>query len=524
MKNKLKAGSILCIMLSILLMASLVSNVFAAPKATPKAKPQASPSKPAVAEKPAAEAPAKLVYVADIITVQGDGLKVKRVNSPNWMRGKVNMADYIKDVLETDGNTMACIEFLNGSQVALNKNTAVEIITSSQVSETSPQAEKVSKMIVKNGTAWAKIRGTGNDLKVQTGKGVLGVKGTEFIIESDPAQNTEKVTVLEGRVEYESGGKTETLNPGQEATVSGNNTVQVKNEDIKALRDALNLRFPNLDPAAQMIIGVFSAQLMGSMNAEVSNALSIANDTLSVVDNPESYLKDRISSEIGSRTGISVPNIFGGGGGQQEEKKPEAPKNLQPANQTLSTYYPKFTWDKVEKAKSYRVVMTRNPLEKDAKDPQFYMYAKTENNELVYPDYARALKPGMDYYWSVIPLGEDGKPIAPSSDPIKITMADYQTLGIKGLYPTGDVKPSSGEMVFDWTPVSGVTKYKVEVSNKQSMESPIVSKEVDSNFLVLDNASQYFSSGKDYFWKVTPVAGENGVPSINSVVNHFKAK
>jgi hypothetical protein len=434
------------------------------------------------------------------------------------------MADYIKDTLETDGNTMACIEFLNGSQVALNKNTAVEIITSSQVSEATPQAEKVSKMVVKNGTAWAKIRGTGNDLKVQTGKGVLGVKGTEFIIESDPAKNSEKITVLEGRVEYESGGKTETLDPGQEAIVQGNSAVQVKNEDVKALRDALNLRFPNLDPAAQMIIGVFSAQLLGSVNAEVSNALSIANDTLSVIDNPETYMKDRITSEIGNNTGISIPNIFGGGGDKQEEKKPEAPKNLKPANETINNYYPKFTWDKVEKAKSYRVVMTRNPLEKNEKDPQFYMYAKTEQTELVYPDYARSLKPSQDYYWSVIPLGEDGKPIAPSSDPTKITMADYSTLGIKGLYPIGEIKPSSAEMVFDWTPVSGVTKYKLEVSNKQGMDSPIVSKEVDANFLIIENPSQYFSPGKEYFWKVTPVAGENGVPTINSVVNRFKTK
>ena len=66
-----------------------------------------------------------LEYVADVISVQGNGLKIKRVNT-SWFQGRVNMVDYKLDQLETDGNTVTCIELLNGSQVGLNKNTKID--------------------------------------------------------------------------------------------------------------------------------------------------------------------------------------------------------------------------------------------------------------------------------------------------------------------------------------------------------------------------------------------------------------
>jgi len=248
-----------------------------------------------------------LVYVADIISVQGDGMRIKRVNSPHYLKGRVNMPDYVKDIIETDKNTMACIEFLNGSQIGVNKNTSVEIISSSQAKDIT-QRSTVQKIVLKSGTIWSKIRGKDSNLKIQTGKGVLGVKGTEFVVESDTENNTEKVTVLEGEVEYSpESGETQSVTPGEEIVIEPDKRIKRRKVDIKKLRDALNLRFPNLHPGAQMVIGVFSGRLLGRLAPNAARALSIARETTYLVENPEGYLKRRAASEVSRRTGVYVP-------------------------------------------------------------------------------------------------------------------------------------------------------------------------------------------------------------------------
>jgi len=166
--------------------------------------------------------------------------------------------------------------------------------------------------------------------------------------------------------------------------------------------------------------------------------------------------------------------------------------------------------------------VTRNPLEKDQKDPLYYMYGRTEKTELVYPFYARGLKPGWTYFWTVIPLDKDNKPIARPARPARFIMADFQTLGVRGFYPNGEIALPADKMVFDWTPVGGVTKYKIEVSSSKNMEKPLISKETDTNYYVLENSSMYFFKGKEYFWKVTPLEKEEGTPELKGVVNQFK--
>lgn len=460
-----------------------------------------------------------LEYVADVISVQGDGLKIKRVNS-GWFRGRVNMADYKLDKLETDGNTVACIELMNGSQVGMNKNTKIEIMSSTQVKDITKRSI-VRSLVVKSGAIWAKIRGKDNDLKVQTGKGVLGVKGTEFFISWDPSTKKEEVAVLDGSVDFTvRSGKVETLRAGDQLLFTHDKPFTRKRIAVSKLREVLNGKFPGLDPRAQAIIGVFSARFMGRVGYGARKALRMADQTMSLVDNPESYIK----SHIRSRSPVRIPTGIFGQRKPPKKKKPEKAKNLKPNGGTVETYYPKFTWDKVDGAEAYSVIVTMQPLKKGEKDPQFYMVANTKKTELTYPAYGRALKPGWDYYWTVIPLNKENKPIAPAAIPAKIKIADYATLGIKGMYPSGDILPLKGQLIFDWTPVMGVNKYKIVVSEKESLDSPVLSKESTESYLVMENPGSVFSKDKQYYWKVTPLEKEGSTPDMGGALNKFKIK
>lgn len=208
-----------------------------------------------------------LIYVADVVSVQGDGFLIKRVNSPHYIRGRRNMADYKHDILETDGNTVACIEFHNGSQIGINKNTTIEIITSSGVRDLT-QRSTVEKVILKGGVIWAKVRGQKSTFDVETGKGVFGVKGTEFVIESDPEADKEEVTVLEGSVEYSAeSGEAFTLEPGNVLSIVPGQPLSPVTKGIDELRQILDGRFPNMDPRAQAVMGVFSAHISGQVGA-----------------------------------------------------------------------------------------------------------------------------------------------------------------------------------------------------------------------------------------------------------------
>jgi len=422
-----------------------------------------------------------LEYVADVISVQGNGLKIKRVNT-GWFQGRVNMADYKLDQLETDGNTVACIELLNGSQVGLNKNTKIEIVSSTQVKDLTKRSIMRS-LVLKSGAIWAKIRGKDNDLKVQTGKGVLGVKGTEFFISWDPSVKKEEVAVLDGVVDFRvRSGKVEVLKAGDRLLFDADKPFARSRVAVSKLREVLNGKFPGLDPRAQAIVGVFAARFMGRMGPEARRALGRAQQTMNLVDNPESFIRSHIPSNVPVR----VPSgIFGHRKPAKKKKKAQRAKNLKPNNETIRTYYPKFTWDKVEGADAYRVIVTRRALKKDEKDPRFYMVAKTDKTEIEYPVYARALKPGWKYFWTVIPLNKEEKPIAPIAVPARFQMADYTTLGIKGMYPSGDIPPLKEQLIFDWSPVNGVKKYKIVVADNESMSNPILDKESTESYYVM---------------------------------------
>jgi hypothetical protein len=442
-----------------------------------------------------------LVYAADIISISGKNFRVKRITSPHYITGRVNMPNYVMDLLETDGDTVAAIEFIDGSQLGINKNTSIEIVSATDAQDITKRGF-VEKVVLKSGTMWAKISGReSRGFKVETGKGIIGVRGTEFIVETT-REGGETVTVLEGEVEYSpEGQQAEILVSGDEIVFETAKPFTRRRRDTRELRDALNLRFPGLNPFEQAALSVFRYHIMGSIPGGY-NALYIANQTMDFVENPEQFIADRAISEVRSRVGLPIPGISVGGRRRREITRAE---NLQPDGDTIQTYYPEFSWDKVEDAHSYRVIVTRKPLVRGVRAPGYVAAAQVEGTSFKYSPTARALKPGETYYWTVIPLNRDNKPIAPPSKPARLVMGDYQTLGIKGLYPIGEIEASSEEMVFDWTPVSGAAKYNFQVSTDENFNSVLLSKESTISSASVANYSSLLSRNRKYYWRAYPV-------------------
>lgn len=485
-----------------------------------EAKPAAKPAK-----KPATDPKTKdLTYAADIISVKGNGLKVKRINSPHWLIGRINMADYVSDLVETDKETVACLEFVNGSQLGINKGTIVEIISTSQVKDITRRGV-VEKVILKSGTIWAKVtKSESESFNVQTQNGVLGVKGTEFVVEVDPSKKSEKVTILDGQVEFKPlSGTAQMLKPGDILSLMGKDAPKVIQQSLDEITKNLNQQFPVLNPNMQSML---SAQFKGAMSVMNDEQMNKAmNEAQAMMGQMEESMKNLQKDMDKKKDGIDIPNPFGKKK-PKEDAKPAEKKvaDLSPDNATVDTYFPQFKWKKVDGAENYKVFITTRPIGKDEKNPGYYAYQQLNDDNWTYAGDARMLKPGVTYYWKVVPVNKEGKPAGEASDNAKFTMADMKTLGFRGMFPSGDILTFEGDMVFDWMPLTGVKTYKIEVSESEDLSNPVISAAADTNYFVMKDASKKLTQNKDYYWKVTPVEKVAGAEDMKPVTIKFTIK
>lgn len=487
-----------------------------------EAKPAAKPTAKPAAKKAAADPKTKdLTYAADIISVKGNGLRLKRISSPHWLIGRINMADYVKDLVETDKDTVACLEFLNGSQLGINKGTIVEIISTSDVKDITRRGI-VEKVILRSGTVWAKVtKSESESFNVETQNGVLGVKGTEFVVEVDPAKKMEKITILNGQVEYKPlSGAAHMLKPGDVMSMMGKDAPKVIQQNMEEIMKNLNQQFPVLNPNMQSMLAAQFKGGMSTMNEEEMN--KAANEAQAMMGQMEESLK-KFEEDLNKKSDSGFPNPFAKKKPKDENKANKA-ADMSPNNATVDTYFPQFKWKKVDGAADYRILITSRPIEKDEKNPGYYAYQQVKEDTWTYAGDARMLKPGTTYYWKVVPVNAEGKPFGQPSDNAKFTMADQKTLGFRGMFPSGNIMPFEGDLVFDWLPLVGVKSYKVEVSEKEDISNPVFSADADTNYIVMTGASKKLSQGKDYYWRVTPVDKVAGAEEMKPVVLKFTIK
>lgn len=487
-----------------------------------EAKPAAKPAKKTDAKKATTDPKtANLTYAADIISVKGNGLRLKRISSPHWLIGRINMPDYVKDLVETDKETVACLEFLNGSQLGINKGTIVEIISTSEIKDITRRGV-VEKVILKSGTVWAKVtKSQSESFNIETQNGVLGVKGTEFVVEVDPTTKTEKVTILDGQVEFKPlSGVAQMLKPGDILSLVGKDAPKVMQQSLDEIRKNLDQQFPVLNPNMQSMIAAQFKGAMSMMNEEEMN--KAAGEAQAMMGQMEESMK-KFQEDLDKKSDSGFPNPFAKKK-PKDDKKANKVADLSPNNATVDTYFPQFKWKKVDGAENYRVIITSRPIEKDEKNPGYYAYEQSKDDNWTYAGDARMLKPGTTYYWKVVPVNGEGKPAGEPSDNAKFTMADLKTLGFRGIFPSGNILTFEGDLVFDWVPLIGVKTYKVEVSEAEDLSNPVFSGTAATNYIVMAGASKKLSRDKDYYWRVTPMEKVAGAEDMKPVTIKFAVK
>ncbi|MBI2264767.1 MAG: FecR domain-containing protein, partial [Armatimonadetes bacterium] len=258
-----------------ILLAILVTLMLASPAGFSKEAKKSGPSKPKATQETKKPAPksdkekggiqysppqpkkeqAKKPYLkhcADVVYIRGD-LREKRASEDRWLVAHEGTPDYLYDHLKTGSgsDSVATIEFVNGSQVGINKGTELLIESESSAKDVTERSF-ARKITLKAGTLWAKVRKAEaeENLQFHTRGGVIGVKGTELII--DATGETTTVDVLEGSVDYTRGGKTTTIQEGTTLEAKTSGELKTTKMDKAELRKQKEKQFEELSRAVSI--------------------------------------------------------------------------------------------------------------------------------------------------------------------------------------------------------------------------------------------------------------------------------
>lgn len=162
-----------------------------------------------------ADGPKPEEVVGKVSSVEGNKLEVQRKGSGKWLKTKVEEPSLVKDHFKTDGKTTAAIDLFVGARVGVKKNSEIVLLGEGDAGVV--QNGDVRKIQVKSGGVWAKFDKPKATVTIQTRGGVMGIKGTEFTVDSTEDGRTD-VVLLEGKVDYQEdkeNGKTYEMEPGQ---------------------------------------------------------------------------------------------------------------------------------------------------------------------------------------------------------------------------------------------------------------------------------------------------------------------
>lgn len=162
-----------------------------------------------------ADGPKPEEVVGKVTSVEGGKFEVQRKGAGKWAKTKVEEPSLVKDHFKTDGKTSAAIDLFVGARVGVKKNSEIVLLGDGDAAVV--ENGNVRKIEVKSGGVWAKFDKQKTPVTIKTKGGVMGIKGTEFTVDTTEDGRTD-VVLLEGSVDYtedKDGGKTYEMEHGQ---------------------------------------------------------------------------------------------------------------------------------------------------------------------------------------------------------------------------------------------------------------------------------------------------------------------
>jgi len=331
--------------------------------------------------------------------VQLSGEVTYRPANGAWYAAWPELRNRLLDHVRTGAKSVATLEFDVGGRVGVNQDSEIQIVGERQYEAVGQEGFR--RILLKAGGIWARVTRQRSELQVQTSGGVMGIKGTEFVVETAPDGPT-TLSVLEGSVEVRPAvGEPVLADAGTKVTFDPA-TVPV----VKTYEDPQDLR-----KEVMQGWGTFNQVAGPLMAATGTGAVSYYGGmALDVVTDPAQAARDFAASQVSSR--VPMGGLLGGaisGAGRSRPKSPDFPLGLTPDQAGLGDSPPTFSWAPVEKAAGYVLLLSR-----DEGMATLDWTARIEQAEARYPVNGPPLQPGR-YFWRLIALDSKGKPLGRAS-------------------------------------------------------------------------------------------------------------
>lgn len=319
--------------------------------------------------------------VARVLDIDGSRLLTNRRSADRWFQAYPGMKGYLTERLRTDPDTLAVLQFAIGGEAGLGRNTEVEIIGQRALETVG------NKIVVKSGQMWAKMDKQKKQLQIQTGGGVIGIEGTEFLVSVDEETGVTELLLFEGQVSVtENDGKKSTLTPGDYAEFGGSGGgMCVLSYPSGGLRSLVVERFP-----------------------EFSSFLAARGVTSIPPDAPPSMMRSHLPSVVAldelltlSADGLVMDSA-------QFASGTDRVTGLSPAS-GAEVSRPEFRWNAVPGAVRYQLIVAS-----DSGMDDIVFSSSTAGTNLNIPVGAPDGESGT-YFYRVIPLDREGRPMAKAS-------------------------------------------------------------------------------------------------------------
>ncbi len=316
-----------------------------------------------------------------------------------WYAAYPELRQRLLDHLRTGSGSVATLDFDVGGRVGVNDNSEIQIVGERGVEEVGQGGFR--RLVLQAGGIWARVTRQTDELQVQTSGGVMGIKGTEFVVETTRDGPT-TLSVLEGAVEVRPVQGDPILAPaGTRVTFDPVRVPVVKTyEDPEDLRREAMEGWDTFNQAAGPLMaatGAGAARYYGDM-------------ALDVVRDPAQAARDFAASQVSSR--VPMGGFLGGvlsSGGRKQARKPDFPTGMGPDQTAIGTELPQFQWEPLEKAVSYVVLLSQ-----DESMQNLDWTARVPGTSAGYPPNGRPLPPGR-YFWRLVGVDGQGQPVGRAS-------------------------------------------------------------------------------------------------------------
>lgn len=315
--------------------------------------------------------------VARVLDIDGKTLMTNRRTAGRWFQAYKGMKSYLTERMRTDGRTQALLEFDIGGQAGISPNTEIEIVGQRDIEVIG------NKIVVKAGKVWAKIDKQKSQLQIQTSGGVIGIEGTELLVAVEENSPVTELLLFEGQASVtDNDGNKTTLKPGDYIEFGGSGGMCVLSYPSSGLRSLVVERFPEFSSflAARGITAI-----------PKTSGPSLTRDHLEAPVDFDRLLRASEEGLLQSAEGVAAAG------------------GLSPSQITAPAGAPKLSWDPVPQAVGYQVLLAGDP----GMD-ELVFSSLADEAALAVPEGAPG-GPAGRYYLRVIPLGEDGMPVAPAS-------------------------------------------------------------------------------------------------------------